>query len=129
MSVLLCVCVLLALTLHYAVMSLLLCMYEPQVGAAADEGRVLDMEETFCSVSLDIIGRAVFNYDFGSTNSESPVIKVSSCSYTVYIHTCTNIHAYIHTYAYIANRSLTYYILRNSVHCTVVDSLPLCLLY
>jgi hypothetical protein len=37
---------------------------------------VLDMEEKFCSVSLDIIGRAVFNYDFGSTNKESPVIKV-----------------------------------------------------
>lgn len=36
------------------------------------------MEEKFCSVSLDIIGRAVFNYDFGSTNSESPVIKVST---------------------------------------------------
>eukprot|EP00611_Tribonema_gayanum_P030854 TRINITY_DN869_c0_g3_i3.p2 TRINITY_DN869_c0_g3~~TRINITY_DN869_c0_g3_i3.p2 ORF type:complete len:485 (+),score=167.72 TRINITY_DN869_c0_g3_i3:323-1777(+) len=46
-----------------------------QVGHAADEGRTLDMEEKFCSVSLDIIGRAVFNYDFGSTNKESPVIK------------------------------------------------------
>ncbi|KAG5178640.1 cytochrome P450 [Tribonema minus] len=46
-----------------------------EVGRAADEGRVLDMEEKFCSVSLDIIGRAVFNYDFGSTTNESPVIK------------------------------------------------------
>jgi hypothetical protein len=69
-----------------------------QVGAAADEGRVLDMEEKFCSVSLDIIGRAVFNYDFGSTNSESPVIKVSSSSYTVYLYTCTYIHTYICTH-------------------------------
>jgi len=25
---------------------------------------VIDMEERFCSVSLDIIGLAVFNYDF-----------------------------------------------------------------
>ena len=36
---------------------------------------VIDMEERFCSVSLDIIGLAVFNYDFGSTTRESPIIK------------------------------------------------------
>ena len=34
-------------------------------------GEVLDMETLFCSVSLDIIGKAVFNYEFGSV--ESPV--------------------------------------------------------
>ena len=28
-------------------------------------GKVVDMETLFCSVSLDIIGKAVFNYDFG----------------------------------------------------------------
>jgi hypothetical protein len=28
-------------------------------------GSVVDMETLFCSVSLDIIGKAVFNYDFG----------------------------------------------------------------
>ena len=43
--------------------------------AAARTGEVLDMEEKFCSLSLDIIGRAVFNYDFGSVSDESPVIK------------------------------------------------------
>merc|ERR1719171_2228335 len=32
-------------------------------------------EERFCSVSLDIIGRAVFNFDFGSTTAESPVVQ------------------------------------------------------
>lgn len=42
---------------------------------AAKTGEVLDMEEKFCSLSLDIIGRAVFNYDFGSVSDESPVIK------------------------------------------------------
>merc|ERR1719379_3055112 len=36
---------------------------------------VVDMEERFCSVSLDIIGRAVFNYDFASTTAESPVVQ------------------------------------------------------
>jgi cytochrome P450 len=39
------------------------------------EGTALDMEERFCSVTLDIIGKAVFNYDFGSVTEESPVVK------------------------------------------------------
>lgn len=43
--------------------------------AATRSGAVLDMEEKFCSLSLDIIGRAVFNYEFGSVSKESPVIK------------------------------------------------------
>ncbi|CAB1105091.1 unnamed protein product [Ectocarpus sp. CCAP 1310/34] len=43
--------------------------------AAARTGQVLDMEEKFCSLSLDIIGRAVFNYEFDSVSKESPVIK------------------------------------------------------
>ena len=42
---------------------------------ACDGGTMLDMETEFGSVSLDIIGRAVFNYDFGSVNQESPVVK------------------------------------------------------
>ena len=41
----------------------------------AATGTVVDMEERFCSVTLDIIGRSVFNYDFGSTTTESPVVK------------------------------------------------------
>lgn len=41
----------------------------------ADGGRVVDMETEFCSLTLDIIGKAVFNYDFGSVTKESPIIK------------------------------------------------------
>ena len=33
------------------------------------------METEFCSVALDIIGKAVFNFDFGSVTKESPVIQ------------------------------------------------------
>jgi len=36
---------------------------------------VVDMETEFLNVALDIIGLGVFNYDFGSCTSESPVIK------------------------------------------------------
>jgi len=42
---------------------------------AAKEGTELNMETEFCSVSLDIIGKSVFNYEFGSVTKESPVIQ------------------------------------------------------
>eukprot|EP00752_Nemacystus_decipiens_P011021 g9793.t2 len=35
----------------------------------------IEMESHFCSVSLDIIGKAIFNYEFGSVTKESPVIQ------------------------------------------------------
>eukprot|EP00529_Nitzschia_sp_RCC80_P009834 CAMPEP_0113452436 /NCGR_PEP_ID=MMETSP0014_2-20120614/6845_1 /TAXON_ID=2857 /ORGANISM="Nitzschia sp." /LENGTH=774 /DNA_ID=CAMNT_0000343807 /DNA_START=329 /DNA_END=2653 /DNA_ORIENTATION=+ /assembly_acc=CAM_ASM_000159 len=41
----------------------------------SQKGEIVDMEERFCSVTLDIIGKAVFNYDFGSVTKESPIIK------------------------------------------------------
>lgn len=44
-------------------------------GVADQPGKTLDMESEFCSLGLDIIGLAVFNYDFGSVTKESPVIK------------------------------------------------------
>ena len=43
----------------------------------------VDMEQEFLSVGLDIIGLGVFNYDFSSITTQSPVIKVlllTSCS-------------------------------------------------
>ena len=42
---------------------------------AAVSGSSLNMETEFCSVSLDIIGRAVFNYNFSSVETESPIVK------------------------------------------------------
>ncbi len=36
---------------------------------------VVDMETEYYSLALDIIGKAVFNYDFGSVNQESPIVK------------------------------------------------------
>lgn len=41
----------------------------------ADTTGKVEMEEKFCSVALDIIGKSVFNYNFGSVTNESPVIK------------------------------------------------------
>ena len=42
---------------------------------ASRKQQVVDMEERFCSVTLDMIGKAVFNYDFGSVTQESPIVK------------------------------------------------------
>ena len=41
----------------------------------ADGDGIVEMEEKFCSVALDIIGKCVFNYEFNSVTKESPVIK------------------------------------------------------
>jgi succinyl-CoA synthetase beta subunit len=46
-----------------------------KLDGAATTAEVLDMESAFSSVALDIIGKAVFNYDFGSVTRESPVVK------------------------------------------------------
>mmetsp|Transcript_8275 Transcript_8275/g.24814 ORF Transcript_8275/g.24814 Transcript_8275/m.24814 type:complete len:742 (-) Transcript_8275:23-2248(-) len=43
--------------------------------SGARRAGAVDMEERFCSVSLDIIGRAVFDYDFGSARAESPLVR------------------------------------------------------
>jgi len=48
-----------------------------RVQPASDSSKrtvLFDMEEKFTSVSLDLIGKAVFDYDFGSVNHESPVL-------------------------------------------------------
>eukprot|EP00444_Apocalathium_aciculiferum_P023279 CAMPEP_0183438866 /NCGR_PEP_ID=MMETSP0370-20130417/77651_1 /TAXON_ID=268820 /ORGANISM="Peridinium aciculiferum, Strain PAER-2" /LENGTH=674 /DNA_ID=CAMNT_0025627183 /DNA_START=31 /DNA_END=2055 /DNA_ORIENTATION=+ len=45
--------------------------------AVAAEGKTVDMEERFGSVALDIIGKSVFNYEFGSVEGESPVVKAA----------------------------------------------------
>lgn len=39
------------------------------------EGQVIDMETEYNSLALDIVGKSVFNYDFDSVSTESPVIK------------------------------------------------------
>jgi len=48
-----------------------------QLHEAAGNSKVIDMEERFGSVALDIIGKAVFNYEFGSCEGESPVVKAA----------------------------------------------------
>ncbi len=46
-----------------------------QLEGLSASGGVINMEDAFCSLSLDIIGLSVFNYSFGSVTTQSPVIK------------------------------------------------------
>ena len=41
-------------------------------------GSVVNVEEFFLSYGLDVIGKAVFNYDFGSLTKTDPIVQVSS---------------------------------------------------
>jgi hypothetical protein len=41
-------------------------------------GRPINMEAVFNQLTLDVIGKAVFNYDFDALTTDSPVIQVRS---------------------------------------------------
>lgn len=45
------------------------------ISQSSNECAQVNMEEKFTSVSLDIIGKAIFDYDFGSCSHESPVVR------------------------------------------------------
>lgn len=45
------------------------------IAASSDGSAVVNMEAEFLNLGLDIIGLGVFNYEFGSITTESPVIK------------------------------------------------------
>ena len=42
----------------------------------AAEGKAIEMENFFSRYALDIIGKAVFNYEFDSLTTDDPVIQV-----------------------------------------------------
>jgi len=46
-----------------------------QLARAERDGTVVEMENFYSRLALDIIGKAVFNYDFNSLKKDDPVIK------------------------------------------------------
>lgn len=52
------------------------CSTSSPLPQAAASGKPIDMENFFSRLGLDIIGRAVFNYEFNSLRNDDPVIKV-----------------------------------------------------
>lgn len=49
-------------------------MNEKLAGAAAS-GQPIDVESCYSQLTLDIIGKSVFNYDFNALTSDSPIIQ------------------------------------------------------
>lgn len=49
---------------------------------SADAGTSVEMENFFSRMALDIIGKAVFNYEFDSLTHDDPVIKVRGLPHT-----------------------------------------------
>lgn len=46
------------------------------VQVASEAGEALDLEACFSQLTLDVIGKALFNYDFDALNTSSPLIQV-----------------------------------------------------
>jgi carotene epsilon-monooxygenase len=46
-----------------------------KLAAAATSQQPINMEACFSQLTLDIIGKAVFNYDFDALNRDSPLIQ------------------------------------------------------
>ncbi|PNX95021.1 protein lutein deficient 5 chloroplastic-like [Trifolium pratense] len=49
-----------------------------KLDAAASDGEDVEMESLFSRLTLDIIGKAVFNYDFDSLSNDTGIIEVQS---------------------------------------------------
>jgi len=50
---------------------------ESSIAQSKSSSALVNMEERFTSASLDIIGQAIFDYEFGSIQRESPVIRAT----------------------------------------------------
>lgn len=49
--------------------------------AYAKSGESVDMEACFSQLTLDVIGKSVFNFDFNALTADSPLIQASTgCS-------------------------------------------------
>ena len=47
-----------------------------KLDAAAQDGEDVEMESAFSHLTLDIIGKAVFNYDFDSLTNDTGIVEV-----------------------------------------------------
>lgn len=61
-----------------------LCAVCPSTGPAVT-GSSVNMEAAFSQLTLDVIGKAVFNYNFNSLTQDSPIIQVGE----VHVVTCS----------------------------------------
>lgn len=50
---------------------------------AATSGEAIDVEACFSQLTLDVIGKAVFNYDFNALTTDSPLIQARAQTHSV----------------------------------------------
>lgn len=55
-----------------------------KLDAAASDGEDVEMESLFSHLTLDIIGKAVFNYDFDSLTNDTGIVEVLYCPTTLF---------------------------------------------
>ena len=48
-----------------------------KLDAAASDGKDVEMESLFSRLTLDIIGKALFNYNFDSSTNDTGIVEVS----------------------------------------------------
>ena len=63
---------------------------------ASRGGQPVEMENFFSRLALDIIGKAVFDYDFDSLTHDDPVIQASTFSEQINKQKIINIYAAWH---------------------------------
>lgn len=51
------------------------CHLASKIENAISSGKSLDVEQIFSQMTLDVIGKAVFNYDFDSLTNDSDLIQ------------------------------------------------------
>lgn len=56
---------------------------------ASARGEAVEMENFFSRLALDVIGKAVFNYEFDSLTTDDPVIKVGDLCAVTFLNSRT----------------------------------------
>lgn len=57
-----------------------------KLDTAASDGEDVEMESLFSRLTLDIIGKAVFNYDFDSLTNDTGIVEVWFCHIPLRTH-------------------------------------------
>ena len=54
---------------------------------AASDGEDVEMESLFSRLTLDVIGKAVFNYDFDSLSYDNGIVEVVFPDFAIFLST------------------------------------------
>lgn len=73
---------------------------------AASDGEDVEMESLFSRLTLDVIGKALFNYDFDSLTNDTGIVEVSLyyffCMIRFFFILLTQLDCSINIYSYLS---------------------------